>query len=76
MITGYIINKATGKIESYYELKDQPKDTEKYKFIQCSKDNLPEIEKEPIAPTETIEQLIERKIKEMVSADALKQNGG
>ena len=72
MITGYIINKETGKIESYYEFKEQPKNTDKHEFVQCDKDKLPVIEQPAKEPMETTEQLIERKIKEMVSNTALK----
>ena len=72
MITGYMINKETGKVESYYELKEQPKNTEKYEFRKCEKDKFPVIEKEPTEPVETTEQLIERKINELVKTESLR----
>lgn len=73
MITGYIKNKKTNKIESYYELSKQPENTNDHEFIQCEKDKLPEIYKPEPTAEEKRKSLISQKKNEILEKQAINE---
>lgn len=78
MKTGYIKNKKTDKIESYYELPKQPENTDKCEFVECAKKDLPKIEKPELTAEEKRQALIDKKKDEILTKqaeDALKAEG-
>jgi hypothetical protein len=70
MKTGYIKNKKTGKVESYYELPKQPNNTDKHEFIECAKKDLPEIYIPEPTAEEKRQQLISQKKDEILTRQA------
>lgn len=40
---GYVLNKETGNAHSYWDLNHIPVETDRFKFIECAKEDLPEI---------------------------------
>ena len=78
MKAGYIKNKKTDKIESYYELSEQPENTDNHEFIECAKGDLPEIYKPEPTAEEKRQRLIAQKKDEILTKqaeDALKEEG-
>jgi len=73
MKKGYILNKATNKKESYFELREVPQETATHKFIEVTGD-LPELDREEIVvEVNQEEELIQVKIREMAVAELQKE---
>jgi len=73
-MNGYIKEKKTGNVTSYFDLDNIPEDTMEYEFTACSSDKLPAIHKEPISKEQEANVLISNKMRQMAE-DALISEG-
>jgi hypothetical protein len=73
MKTGYIKNKKTNKIESYYELSKQPENTSDYEFIECDKKDFPKIDKPEPTAEEKRQQLINQRKNEILEKQVIEE---
>ena len=74
MKTGYVINKQTGKVDSYFEYRNIPKNTGVHEFVECDKKDFPDILPAPLTEDEKVSSLIGKEIKQM-AITSLTQKG-
>lgn len=49
---GYIKEKSTGNLISYFDIANKPEDTDVYEFIECKEEDKPELYKQPLPEIE------------------------